>query len=172
MLEIPAIDRMVLWRACVPKWSYNPLSGEGAALSGVRWNAIGQKCIYAALELSTSWAEYNQGFVQHPAIIALLILKNAKLVNLLDSTTLKSLNISNEIHNTQWRNDLDCGQTPATHILAASLIDEGFDGVIYPSFMSQGGACIALWRWNGEHEPSLEVVDPDHRLPKQPSSWM
>jgi RES domain-containing protein len=44
--------------------------------------------------------------------------------------------------------------------------------VIYPSFMSPGGTCVALWRWNGNGAPDLAVIDPDHRLPKSSASWM
>ena len=172
MLKIKAINRIVLWRAYVPKWSYNPLSGAGAGHYGGRWNCVGQQCIYAALELSTAWAEYNQGFVQHPATIVQLILKNARLANLTENTALQSLNISNDIHHTEWRDDLDCGRLPATHSVASRLLEQGIDCVIYPSFMSIGGTCVALWHWNETSQPSLEVVDPDHRLPKEPSSWM
>ena len=50
--------------------------------------------------------------------------------------------------------------------------EAGFDGVVYPSFMSPGGTCVALWRWNGDGLPELEVVDPDHRLPRGPASWL
>ena len=61
--------RHTLWRAFVPRWAHLPLSGEGAARFGGRWNPVGAPTIYAAFELSTAWAEYNQSFVQHPALI-------------------------------------------------------------------------------------------------------
>ena len=31
---------------------------------------------------------------------------------------------------------------------------------------------VALWRWNAEGAPRLEIVDPDGRLPKTPASWL
>ena len=65
-------DSVVLWRAFVPRWAHLPLTGEGAARLGGRWNPVGAPTIYAARELFTAWAEYNQGFVQHPALIARL----------------------------------------------------------------------------------------------------
>jgi RES domain-containing protein len=161
-----------LWRAYVPKWAHAPLSGEGAARFGGRWNAVGTPAIYAARELSTAWAEYNQGFVQHPALIAQLKLTGASLADLTDPSTLQGLGVDENIHRCEWRADLDLGRMPASHGLAGTLLDQGFHGVIFPSFMSPGGTCVALWRWNGPDGPKLAVVDPEGRLPRTAASWL
>lgn len=162
---------LTLWRAFVPQWAFAPLSGEGAARFGGRWNPVGAATIYAARELSTAWAEYNQGFVQHPALIAQLDLKDALLADLTDPV-LSGLAVPDDIHLCEWRMLLDEGKVPQTHLLRQRLIAEGFDGVVYPSFMSPGGTCVALWRWNAKGAPRLDVVDPDGRLPKTPASWV
>ncbi len=161
-----------LWRAFVPQWAHLPLSGEGAARFGGRWNPVGAKTIYAALELSTAWAEYNQSFVQHPALIAQFELHGARLADLTDAAVLNRFDAAPDIHRCQWRAMLDVGGTPPTYLLRERLIGEGIHGAIYPSFMSPGGTCVALWRWNEEGAPRLEVIDPDHRLPKTPASWL
>lgn len=166
---------LVLWRAYVPRWAHAPLSGEGAGRFGGRWNPVGAPTIYAACELSTAWAEYNQGFVQHPALIARLTLKGANLADLTDPQTIADiagLGLDEAIHHCEWRADLDAGRTPQTHTVRETLLANGFDGVIFPSFMSPGGSCVALWRWNGERQPELAVTDPDGRLPKNPASWL
>lgn len=167
----PAGKPLVLWRAIVPRWSWLPLSGEGAALFGGRWNAVGEPAIYAARELSTAWAEYNQGFVQHPALIVQLRLEGARLADLTDAGAMSAVRVPADIHETQWRADLDAGRLPETHRQGARLLEQGFDGVIYPSFMSRGGTCVVLWRWNEAGAPSLKVIDPDNRLPQSPASW-
>jgi RES domain-containing protein len=163
---------VVLWRAFVPRWAHLPLSGDGAACFGGRWNPVGVPTIYAARELSTAWAEYNQGFVQHPALIAQLGLFGARLADLTTSETLQALGIGENIHRCEWRDFMDRGLVPATHEVRARLLEENFDGVIYPSFMSPGGTCVALWHWNAAGAPRLEIVDPDGRLPKTPASWL
>lgn len=172
MPDVPADSMQRLWRAFVPRWAHAPLSGEGAAHFGGRWNPVGAPTIYAARELSTAWAEYNQGFVQHPALIAQLELRNALLADLTDPATLETFGISSDIHRCEWRMQLDRDEVPATHRLRERLIALAFDGVIYPSFMSPGGTCVALWRWNGPGAPQLDVIDPDGRLPKTAASWL
>lgn len=167
-----AKSTLALWRAFVPQWAFAPLSGEGAARFGGRWNPVGAPTIYAARELSTAWAEYNQGFVQHPALIVQLDLKDAALADLTDPTVLSGLAVDDDIHLCEWRMRLDEGKVPQTHQLRQRLLADNFDGVIYPSFMSPGGTCVALWRWNEKDAPRLDVVDPDGRLPKTPASWI
>jgi RES domain-containing protein len=163
---------MALWRAFVPRWAHMPLSGAGAARFGGRWNPVGVPTIYAARELSTAWAEYNQGFVQHPALIVRLALRDAELADLTDAGVLAELGVDDTIHRCEWRDELDGGAVPQTHKTQADLASRGFHGVIYPSFMSPGGTCVALWRWNGPGGPSLDVIDPEGRLPKSPASWL
>lgn len=168
----PASGPLILYRAFVPRWAYRPLSGDGAARFGGRWNPVGMPTIYAARELSTAWAEYNQGLVQHPALILQLRLHEARLADLTLAETIRQAGLSPDIHDCEWRHAVERGVEPATHAARRTLIGAGYDGVVYPSFMSRGGTCVALWCWGETGPPRLSAVDPEGRLPATPASWV
>lgn len=50
----------VLRRAHHPRWAFLPLSGDGAAKSGGRFNRPGVPALYLSFDLATAEAEYRQ----------------------------------------------------------------------------------------------------------------
>ncbi|MBV8458027.1 MAG: RES domain-containing protein, partial [Acetobacteraceae bacterium] len=50
------------YRAHDPKWSFKPLSGEGGAQRGGRFNPRGTPALYLSLSIMTAVKEANQGF--------------------------------------------------------------------------------------------------------------
>lgn len=52
------------YRAHDPRWSFRPVSGDGAAIRGARFNRKGVPALYLAPTLVTSVKEINQGFAR------------------------------------------------------------------------------------------------------------
>jgi len=50
------------FRAHDPRWAFKPLSGDGAAIRGARFNPKGMPAIYLGLDIMTAVKEANQGF--------------------------------------------------------------------------------------------------------------
>lgn len=55
-----------VFRAHNPRWSFTPLSGDGAALHGGRFNLDGTPALYTSLRMETAWLEAQQGFPFKP----------------------------------------------------------------------------------------------------------
>src|SRR5258707_2622722 len=54
--------RGTCYRAHDPRWSFKPLSGDGAAIHGGRFNPKGVPALYLSLTIGGAIKEANQGF--------------------------------------------------------------------------------------------------------------
>ena len=52
----------LVYRAHNPRWSFAPVSGEGAARYGGRFNPVGTPALYTSRRMETAWFEAQQGF--------------------------------------------------------------------------------------------------------------
>jgi RES domain-containing protein len=52
------------YRGHDPTWSFTPLSGDGAAKTGGRFNRKGKPTLYLSLDIMTSVGECTQGLTQ------------------------------------------------------------------------------------------------------------
>jgi RES domain-containing protein len=52
----------ICYRGHDPRWAHSPLSGEGAAVRGGRFNPQGVPALYVSLTLDTLLAEQGHGF--------------------------------------------------------------------------------------------------------------
>lgn len=163
-------SQLLCFRAIDPKWSFSPLSGEGAALNGGRWNAPGKPALYLALDEITAVHEYNQGLAFQPLVLARYHIEDACLADLTDPDIRANLSIRADLLSVPWLEALTAKQTVETH-QAAEELNADYHGLIYPSVVTPTGKCVVLWRWNNKGGAQVRVEDPEERLPKDQASW-
>ena len=159
----------LLYRAHNPVWSRAPLSGEGAARFGGRFNRIGRPALYTSLAPETALREANQVGTLQPVT---LVAYRADIGPLLDgraAVALKPFGMTPaDLADPCWRDRMLSGKPVPTQELAEAAIAQGFAGIVVPSYARGAPADalnLVLWAWYGK----LELVDDEDRLGLRPS---
>ena len=158
------------YRAMRPAWAFAPLSGEGAAANGGRWNAKGVPALYLAADPMTTLAEYNQDILFRPVTLAEYHITSANFIDCTTQSARAACGLDDELFIAPWRAQTLTGQIPGSWSVADRLRQDGFDGMLYPSRIN-GGTCLALWRWNEPGGCIVSVTDLDGRMPYHDRSW-
>ena len=157
---------LILYRALHPAWSFAPLSGDGAAKKGGRWNRPSRAALYLACDPMTALAEYNQDIAFHPVTLGEYHVSGA---NLLDSARVERFFGQDgtllSIHNEPWYRHVVEGKEPPQWRIADRVETHGYHGLIYPSAQNSLGKCVVLWRWNDGSGAKVRLFDPESRLP-------
>lgn len=166
----------VCYRGHDPKWAWTPLSGEGAAARGGRFNPKGTPALYLALTIEGLLAEIGHGFGHRidPLTICSYDVDVDDVVDLSDEAARAKAAIDFAALSCPWAWDLASGRTPASWDVASRLIDKGAAGILVPSFANNAKphmSNLVLWRWGDERPHRVRVHDPAGRLPKDQSSW-
>jgi len=157
----------LLYRSLNPLYARQPLSGEGAARFGGRFNPKGTPALYTALSVATAIREANQvGDLQPTTLVAY----RASLTNLFDcrkSAALARFDMTAEaLADPAWREAMRKGGRAPTQEFALALIAAGHPGLLVRSFARGADAHdlnIVLWRWTGKGA-ALTVIDDERRL--------
>lgn len=158
-----------LFRAHNPRWSFQPLSGAGAARAGGRFNRPGTPALYMSLEEATSAAEYRQdNDLTEPYLLVAYIANLPELIDLrlLDDTWDPLWND----WTCDWRQMFVDGMEPPSWNLGDAILDAGEIGLIFPSVAQVGGFNIVLFTDRLQAD-WLQPHDPNGLLPRDPSSW-
>lgn len=160
----------IFYRAMRPAWAFAPLSGEGAAANGGRWNAKGVPALYLAADPMTTLVEYNQDIQFRPVTLAEYHIVSGNFADCTTRIARASFEVDDDMFIAPWRAQTLTGQIPGSWSAADRLRQDGFDGMLYPSRIN-GGTCLALWRWNEPGGCTVSVTDLDARLPHDDRSW-
>ena len=166
----------VAYRAHDPRWSFKPLSGDGAALYGGRYNRRGTPALYLALDAITAVREITQGLARKfdPCVLCSYDVDCTPLADLRTEAARSHHRVKLTDMRCAWFLDAAAGEEPASWRIADRLLAEGYAGVLTPSFAPGATASahnLVLWTWGPELPVQVSVYDPSGRLPKDQLSW-
>jgi RES domain-containing protein len=164
------------YRAHDPKWAWAPLSGDGAAAKGGRFNPVGTPALYLALTIEGMLIEMGHGFSHRfdPLTVCAYEVDVDDLIDLRTDAARAAASVDLAAMACPWAWDLANGRIPASWTLARSLIANGASGILVPSFATGARpdmANLVLWQWGSALPHKVDVHDPHGRLPKDQSSW-
>ena len=164
------------YRAHDPRWAFKPLSGDGAAIRGARFNPKGMPALYLGLDVITAVKEANQGFAHkiNPCVLCSYEVACDDIADLRTAATRDKESVLLDDLACPWFAMLAAGEEPPSWEVARRLFGEGNAGILVPSFAS--GATgddhnLVLWRWDENRPHQVRVFDPSGRLPKDQLSW-
>jgi len=164
------------YRAHDPRWAFRPLSGEGAALRGARFNPKAMPALYLALEVMTAVKEANQGFAHkiEPCVLCSYEVACEDIADLRTPEGRVEHAVRLEDMACPWFALIAEGKEPPSWDVVRRLYDAGTAGVLVPSFAPGATAedhNLVLWRWSDRPPHQVRVFDPSGRLPRDQLSW-
>ena len=168
--------RRVCYRAHDPRWAFLPLSGDGAAAKGGRFNPKGVPALYLAFTVIGALVEMGHAFGHRldPLTMCSYEVDADDVVDLTDAAERARVGADLAEMGCAWAYDTAKGRTPASWILGERLRLEGAAGIVVPSFARGAGPDminLVLWRWGPDLPYRVTVHDPSGRLPKNQLSW-
>jgi RES domain-containing protein len=154
----------LLYRAHNPVWSREPLSGDGAARFGGRFNRMGRPALYTSLAPETALREANQVGTLQPTTLVAYQADIGPLLDGRDAAALRPFGMAPaELDDASWRDRMLYGKPVPTQDLAEAAIARSFFGIVVPSYARGASADalnLVLWNWEGR----IRLVDDDNRL--------
>lgn len=165
-----------VYRAHHPRWSFDPLSGTGAARHGGRFNPRGMAALYTSLRFETAWREAQQGFAfkAQPLTLCAYRAECDDVLDLTDPATREAHGIRPGELACAWEDLADRGIEPPSWRLARRLREAGIAAILVPSYApgaTPEDVNAVFWDWGEAAPHSLRLVDDERRLPRDDASW-
>jgi len=164
------------YRAHDPRWAFKPMSGDGAAIRGARFNPKGVPALYLGLSIVTAIKETNQGFAHRidPCVLCSYEIDCEDIVDLTTEQGRGEHAVGLDEIACAWAAALGDGHRPASWSVYDRLKARGAAGIRVPSFAPGAEATdlnLVLWNWGSDLPHKVTVFDPSGRLPKDQLSW-
>ena len=165
-----------VYRAHNPRWAWAPDSGEGAASTGGRFNPVGTPALYTALRFETAWLEAQQAFPfkAQPLTLCAYSVDCEDVLDLTDPTLRAARCIRPEDLACAWKDLATRGLKPPSWTIMERLVAEGIAAIMVPSFAvgaTEADVNVVFWDWAPGPPHQVRVIDDEHRLPRDASSW-
>ena len=159
-----------------PGWSFGPTSGEGARITGGRFNPPGKPTLYLATTIETAIGERMQGFANRMSPITLCEydVDCDPIVDLSTNAALKANKVSRKALSCPWKELMAEGKPVPSWKVAVDMEAQGFAGMLVPSFFVGARAQhvnLVLWNWSDAPPTMVRVHDPSRKLPRDRKSW-
>lgn len=139
-----------------PNWAFNPISGEGARLTGGRFNPKGISALYTSFEPGTALQEMTGSTSSKLIQPMLLCSYQVLLKKVIDLRPYDSLFVS------PWRQNLLSGNVPPGHEYANHIVLNNLaDAIIVPSYQAKGKSNLVIYQYDKE---TVRLNDIDERL--------
>ncbi len=164
------------YRAHDPAWSFTPLSGAGAAITGGRFNRKGEPALYLSLDVMTSFGECTQGFTARllPLTMCEYDIDCEDIADLRDDAARAGHGIARDELSCAWLVFQRSGQQAPSWLAIDRLKASGHAGILVPSFAlgaTDANVNLVLWIWGPALPHKVDVYDPTGRLPRDQLSW-
>ena len=152
-----------------PSWSFLPISGQGAATTGGRFNRRGEPCLYLSLDVMTAIMESMQGFSGrvHRLTMCEYDVYCDSIADLRDDAVRAGLGLSPDDLGDSWLLDMRAGRDAPSWRAVDQLKEAGKNGILVTSFMpgaTSANINLVLWRWGPDLPCRVIVDDPTGRL--------
>jgi RES domain-containing protein len=152
------------YRAHDPRWAFQPISGEGAAIRGARFNPKGSPALYLALGVMTAVKEANQGFAHRidPCVLCSYEVECEDIVDLRTTAGRDAALVGFGDMACNWMSAIADGERPPSWAIHDRLVAVGAAGILVPSFAPGADADdhnLVLWNWGEQAPHKVRVVD-------------
>lgn len=170
MILVP-LGPAIYYRALAPRWSFQPLSGAGAAKVGGRFNAKGVEALYLSQTPALALREYAQADIpMPPATICAYAVKLSKVVDFTGGFTTEWAALW-QASACNWRGIVAAGGVPPSWDLGEIAQQQGASGLLFRSMLEPSGINLVVFMSVLGETDVVAVHDPEGRLPKSDVSW-
>lgn len=157
----PGRDR-AFYRVISPAFAAQPLSGQGAARQGGRFNRPGHEALYLSIDEATALAEYRQDNPWlPPGTICTFFVNGLRVADPsagFDAAHWPALWAD---HAVDWRTEwFGHAVEPPTWYMADDVVAAGLDGILFPSQARAGATNLVVYEPSRRPPAQLRVYDP------------